>query len=164
MMSKPLRLEQRTYVKGAFAVALLTVVAAPLPAQYHEFPPDLKSAEQEINEAESRRFRAMLEGDAVALGRLLSDDLTYIHGDGRVDTKAGLISAIQSGELKYGSITPGDAKLRLYGSTAVIMGEVSMKVRNRGQDLDVRLRYTDVYVKRQGQWQMVAWQSTRMIP
>jgi hypothetical protein len=35
-------------------------------------------------------------------------------------------------------------------------------VRSGENDLDVRLLFTDVYVKRGGKWRMVAWQSTRL--
>ena len=50
--------------------------------------------------------------------------------------------------------------VRLYGDTAVITGAATIGL--RGQAAPFTLRYTLVYVKREGQWRMVAWQSTRL--
>jgi len=33
-----------------------------------------------------------------------------------------------------------------------------------GEAKDVNLRFTDVWVNRAGRWQMVAWQSTKLLP
>jgi hypothetical protein len=37
-----------------------------------------------------------------------------------------------------------------------------MNVRVRGQQASFRVRFTDVYVKRDDRWQMVAWHATRL--
>ena len=48
--------------------------------------------------------------------------------------------------------------MRTYGDVAVVTGSATMKVSARGS---FGIRYTDVYAKQDGSWQMVAWQSTR---
>ena len=58
------------------------------------------------------------------------------------------------------SVDRGTPTVRVYGPTAVLTGSADMVL--RGQPDTIRLRYTLVYAKRDGRWQMVAWQSTRL--
>ena len=125
---------------------------------------DAGKVEQEIKQLESRRFRAMIDGDTGALAGILADELIYTHSSGRTDTKAQFIASLQSGELKYETINTDDVKVRIYGAAAVVTGQASIKLKSKGQELDLQLRYTDVFVKHGRAWQMVAWQSTRIAP
>jgi hypothetical protein len=118
--------------------------------------------ESEIRQLENRRFQAMLKVDAEELNRLLADDLTYTHSSGAVDTKSQLIDSLKSGERKYQAIEPQDLKVRLYGSAAVVTGRARLKTVSKRQESDFRVQFTDVYAKKNGHWQMVAWQSSRL--
>jgi ketosteroid isomerase-like protein len=136
-----------------FAVTVWAGAAAPLLAA---------DAETELAGIEKQRFAAMLAADVAALDRLLSPDLTYTHSSARVETKQEYIEAIKTGASKYKVIEPEDIRVRVYGSTAVLTGRCRFEVTSGGQDLKLRVRYTDVYVNRDGAWRMVAWQSTRI--
>lgn len=118
-------------------------------------------AEQEVRELELRRFKALTDQDTAALDQVLSDDLTYTHSSAHVDTKATYIASIRSGELKYVSIVPDELKVRVYGNAAVITGRAEFKSESHGQAATMELRFTDTYVRQNGGWQMVAWESTR---
>lgn len=117
---------------------------------------------QEIVQTEKRRFEAMVNGDLAALERILADDLQYTHSNGVFDSKTSFLGTLKSGELQYQGVTPEDLRARVYGSTAVVTGASLMNVRVRGQQASFRVRFTDVYVKRDDRWQMVAWQATRL--
>jgi hypothetical protein len=118
--------------------------------------------EQEVLAAERARIGLAVKADTAALEKMLGDDLTYGHSDGRVDTKAQFLDALKSGDLKYESMEHANPTVRVFGNTAVITGLSNVKVKSRGQDLNLRLRFTCVWVKRDARWQMVAWQSTRL--
>jgi len=120
------------------------------------------AATPDVQRLESQRFDAMVRGDTAALDGLLADDLVYTHSSGKVDSKASLIDDIKAGRLRYKVIRPEDPRLGVYGDTAVATGQAAVEVNNRGQELNMKLRYIDVWVKRGGRWQMVAWQSTRL--
>ena len=120
------------------------------------------AAGPDVQKLDAERFDAMIRGDALALDRLLADDLVYTHASGKVDSKASFLDDIKAGQLRYKSFRPEEPKLRVYGDTAVATGLASVEVNNHGQELSMKLRYTDVWVNRGGQWQMVAWQSTRL--
>jgi ketosteroid isomerase-like protein len=95
---------------------------------------------------------------------LLAEELSYTHSSGKTDTKAELLASVSSGKLKYESIEPSDTKVRVYGSTAVITGQANLKINNNGQPLSFAMKFTGVYAKRDGRWQLVAYQSTRLAP
>jgi hypothetical protein len=44
----------------------------------------------------------------------------------------------------------------------VVTSRGMMKVKAGDRELNMPIRFTDVYVKRGGRWRMVAWQSTRI--
>ena len=121
-----------------------------------------RQSEQEIRQREARRFEAMVRGDSAALDDILSDDLGYTHATGVYETKAEFLAKLKSGQLKYESFTPEDMLVRIYGMTGVVTGVARVKVQIKGEPLSFQLRFTDVYVKQGGRWQMVAWQATRL--
>ena len=53
-------------------------------------------------------------------------------------------------------------KPRLYGDFVVINGRAHVTVNLDGKEQTFDLSYTDVFVKRDGRFQMIAWQSTRL--
>lgn len=117
---------------------------------------------QEIQQLDSLRVQAMIHADSSTLARVLADDLTYTHTNGRVDTKAQLLASLISGKLKYEAISYERAQLRNYGAVAVSTGLVAMQVKAGEQRLRFQARFTSVYVKQGNHWQMAAWQSTRL--
>lgn len=120
------------------------------------------ATEAAVRAAEDARFKAQTTNDFDALARLLADDVTYTHSSAAVDTKATYIESMRSGRVKYESIEPRDVTVRMYGTTAVITGAGRFRVTANGAKLDNQLRYTDIWVLREGRWQMVAWQSTKL--
>ena len=149
--------------------AALLLSPAVLPAQTAAAPPPavaparpVEPGVQAIRALEERRFAAMMRRDAEALAAILADDLTYTHSSGQLETKAQFLESIRSGAIQYTGILPESLDVRLYGDTAVVTGKGTFKVRMQGEDRSLPLRFTDVYVRRDGGWQMVAWQSTRL--
>ena len=122
----------------------------------------MTTAEQaEVRQIESRRFEAIVRGDFAELDRILADDLTYTHSSGRLETKAQFLAALQSG-LRFEAIEPEEVLVRVYGDAGVATGRAQMRVRSQDRQSSFAVRFTTVYVKREGRWQMVAWQSTRL--
>jgi ketosteroid isomerase-like protein len=119
-------------------------------------------AEAAVLKREEARLQAMVKADVAALEDILADDLSYFHSSGSADTKREFIEAIRTGRLKYKQLDREGVAVRVYGEVAVVTGRGRFQVRSGEDDLDVRLRFTDVYVKRGGKWRMVAWQSTRL--
>lgn len=150
------------------AVIILTI-AAPALSQNPNAAPSRSGAAgdrgrsvDELRRVQQRRFAATIRADRKELERLLADDLTYTHSNGLVDTKSSLLAALTSGRVAYVEIAPSEIQVRRYGATGILTGRARLAVRARGQENRFPVRFTEVYVKRGGRWQMVAWQSTRL--
>ncbi len=147
----------------ATGVALLMAVAVTNAQQpTTNAPQGPPAAVEAVKEAELARFKAQMGGDWTALDALLGNELVYVHSNTQVDTKTSYVESMRSGALKYTSIVPRDMTVRVYGDTAIITAAAHITAVSNGQGIDNHLRYTDVWVKRGGRWQMVSWQSTRI--
>ena len=118
--------------------------------------------EQQVLDLENRRFQAMVDADIAALESIFADDLSYTHSTAALDTKESFIGSLSSGALKYESMTPSNMQVRDYGGTAVVTGNADVRVVTGGQQIGFSLRFTDVVVRRDGRWQVVAWHATRL--
>lgn len=117
---------------------------------------------QKIIDLDNQRMEAMAKKDIAALNALLSDDLVYTHSSARLDTKQSLIGAMESGATVYTSVVPSDVVAQDLGDAVVLTGVARISVTSNGNPINFGVRFTDVYVHKGGQWQMVAWQSTRL--
>ena len=116
---------------------------------------------QMIIDLDKKRMAAMAQKDVVTLNALLADDLVYTHSSARLDTKQSLIGAMESGRTVYTAVVPSDVKAQDLGDTVVLTGNARISVNSGGNAMNFGVRFTDVWVNKGGQWQMVAWQSTR---
>jgi hypothetical protein len=117
---------------------------------------------QMIIDLDRKRMNAMAQKDIATLNAVLSDNLTYTHSTARLDTKKSLIEAMESGRTVYTGVEPSDVKAQDLGTAVVLTGTARMHVMSNGRPNNFGVRFTDVYVNNAGQWQMVAWQSTRL--
>jgi ketosteroid isomerase-like protein len=117
---------------------------------------------QNIIDLDKKRMNAMAKKDIATLNALLSDDLVYTHSSARLDTKQSLIQAMESGTTVYTAVEPFDVKAQDLGNAVVLTGAARIRVTSHGNPINFSVRFTDVYVNKGGQWQMVAWQSTRL--
>jgi hypothetical protein len=152
----------KLFVRTSLIIAAgAALCVAPLQAQQTKAGKATKVAE-EVLAAERARVQLAVKADTSALEKILGDELTYAHSNGRVDTKAQFLEALKSGDLKYESMEHDHLAARVYGNTAILTGLSKVKVKSRGQDQTLHIWFTCVWVKRDGRWQMVAWQSTRL--
>jgi len=134
------------------AVALATAVACSAASP----------AVQEVLQTEQARVAALIADDYAALDLLLADDLTYTHSSSVVDTKAEFMESLTSGRLKYKVLNHRDQQVRVYGDTAILNGVTQVHSTFEEREVHLVMRFTIVYVRKSGRWQMAAWQSTRV--
>lgn len=117
---------------------------------------------QKIIDLDRQRMDAMCKKDIATLNVVLADDLVYTHSSARLDTKQSLIAGMERGSTVYTAIETSDVKAQDLGTAVVLTGAARMSVVSNGKPNRFAVRFTDVYVNKGGQWQMVAWQSTRL--
>ena len=114
-----------------------------------------------VIELDRKRMTAMAQKDIATLNELIADDLVYTHSSARLDTKQSLIGNMESGSTVYTSVVPSDVKAQDLGDSVVLTGTCRISVNSGGNAMSFGVRFTDVYARRNGKWQMVTWQSTR---
>lgn len=121
--------------------------------------------EQDIRAMERLWNESRVRADVTTLGSLLADDWTVTHGDGTINTKAEYLADLRSGDRKFfGDVKEDTASIRFYGDTAVVAGTSDSKVEYKGKPGGGPLRFTRVYVKRNGRWLMIVSHATRRQP
>jgi hypothetical protein len=115
-------------------------------------------------EIEAERLRALVAGDLSAAERLHAEDYQLIPPGGRPMSKSNYLGAIASGAIDYHVFEPASAiALRDYGSAAVIRYQARIEITVDGQRYPPDLVWhTDHYEQRDGRWQCVWSQATRI--
>lgn len=117
---------------------------------------------QMIIELDKERMQAMGSQDVDRLQTLLCKDLVYTHSSARLDDKQSLIDNMKTGATVYKSVTASDVEAQDLGDVVVLTGAASISVTANGNPLEFDVRFTDVWQNQNGQWRMVAWQSTKL--
>lgn len=152
-------------MKRIFVIAALAITASSVAlGQTTNKTSDANhEAEQEVRKTHSERLKALATSNVSTLDRIVGEDLVYISPVGKVQTKAEIVNDLKSGALKVSSIEPGDTNVRVYGNTAVVTYLTVSKFVDNGKEYNNQIRSTSVYVKRDGRWQLVSQQMTRVV-
>ena len=118
--------------------------------------------ESALRAAEVARFAANVSADEGALDKLLDAGLEYSHSNGKLDGKASFIASLKDGSLDYVSMDPTIQSLRLFGDVGVIRGLVKVAVSIDGRNNEFTIGYSDVWLWKDGRWQLTEWRSTRL--
>jgi ketosteroid isomerase-like protein len=118
--------------------------------------------EQTLRHIEQELVDALLKGDVSASERYMADTYIFTDPEGMVMDKARAIATMKSGDLKFESSTLDDMKVQVYGNTAVVTYGSTDKGTYKGTDISGRYRWTDVFAKRNGRWQIVAGHGSRI--
>ena len=119
-------------------------------------------AADSIKALETSRGQALLQADTVALSRMLATEFVEVSRLGAVRSRADNIRDIASGTLKLTAVKYDSLDVRIYGDVAVLRGIADNTGTFRGFPFSGKVRYTRIFVKRDGRWQAVEMQQTAM--
>jgi hypothetical protein len=110
---------------------------------------------------------ALLAKDSITLSSLLSDEVSYGHSNGLIQSKNQLIRSVVSGEQDYKSIEPADMSFGIYENTVVVTMKGRFVLNYNGQPLDLNMFVTLVWIKKiwkgkNSDWELVARQSVKL--
>jgi hypothetical protein len=113
--------------------------------------------------ADQQRIAATVSGDSANLGLVLSDELNYLHSDGRVQNKAQFIAAVSGNTTKYLSVEPRDLSLRSIMPGAVSMiGRAHLVVMAGTARREFDLLFLAIWRDEAGHWRLLLYQSTQL--
>jgi hypothetical protein len=114
-----------------------------------------EAAKAEVLKASAQFDEARTAKDRAALERILSDRLSWIARGDRLN-KAQVIADFLSDNLHFKYFSHDNLAVNVLGNTAVITGHSTSVLEYKGKLFDAPRLFTDVYVKADGRWQMVA--------
>jgi ketosteroid isomerase-like protein len=100
--------------------------------------------------------------DVAFIESVLADEFVSTYGDGSRGDRAKELKLATEFNQQIDSSTLDEFVVKVYGDTAVVWFTQHMVGPSKGQRLEVTYRYIDVFVLRDGRWQCVASQSTKL--
>ena len=118
---------------------------------------------QTVLRLDQARLAAMMAGDGAALAKLMSDDLSFVHSDGRIESKADYVKNVLAGDTAFEDVkTPGPLQTKeIAPGVIVLIGSQEMRKRLGPTWSEIKLKFLAVWRNEGGTWRMVAWQSMK---
>jgi ketosteroid isomerase-like protein len=110
---------------------------------------------------EEERVQAGVRKDVDAVAAATADDYIQIDLDGVVRDKSAAMQRIASSQIQLQSNLLDQMVVRVLGSTAIVTARSTPKGTIDGNEFPP-IRYSRVYVRRDGRWQVVMFQMTRI--
>jgi hypothetical protein len=150
-------------MRHVFIITVLLALSLALSAQQPGARADANPlAEGEIKALELKLAELIVHGDWDEYEKHLASDYLHTRDNGHVESKDEALASLRDVKRKIivMEMEPADLAIRIYGDTAVSNAEFTTSARESGQVKTRRTRRTDIFVKRDGQWRLVARQDT----
>lgn len=116
--------------------------------------------EEELVQVEEEFADAIARNDSELIERYLADDWIIINADGGIIDRQRFLDVIRSGTLTHEMLKSDEMRVRVYGASAIVSALTRSKGKFMGQEFSTRERSTDIFVRRDGQWECVLTQLT----
>ena len=113
-------------------------------------------------ESAQRLAEAERRGDVRVLEKLIAADYMGYDPAGRPQDRPGVLRAYAEGGVRVTALVQSDLRVRVVGEVGLVAGVSEFQGRQREEPFDFRLRFLDVYVWRDGRWQLIASQDTQV--
>ena len=138
------------------AVSIVAVALVQAPA----VTPKAAADEAVLRQLETDWNTAHRRGDAAALERLLAEDVVIVVPGMRVLAKGDAVGMFTGGRMTFDRYETSETSVRIYGDTAIVTGRLRRTRAARGVTVDDDWRFTKVYVRRAGRWQVVSFHAS----
>jgi hypothetical protein len=105
--------------------------------------------------------KAQLEADRAKLAQVTSDQVSYGHSDGRVETKEQFINGVLTRKQVVKSLTFPDLKLSVVGNAAIVR-HIYLAESELDGKATTRIGALQVWQKQDGTWKLLARQGFRL--
>jgi ketosteroid isomerase-like protein len=137
------------------------LIALAVPGQTSGGQP-VKSDQEVLIDLERRWNEAVYENDVKFVASILADEFTVTYEDGSRGDKAKELALIAAFNQRVESAVQDEFTIKVFGNTAVVWFTLRLVGFKQGQRSELTLRYTDVWIMRDGRWQCVSAHSTRV--
>jgi hypothetical protein len=106
--------------------------------------------------------KALLEPDKAKLAQVTSDQVSYGHSDGRVQTKEQFINGVMTRKQVVKSLAIPDLKLSVVGNAAIVRHIYMAESELDGKATTTKIGALQVWQKQDGTWKLLARQGFRL--
>jgi hypothetical protein len=138
-------------------VPILALALALAQARGSEAP----NVTRELTRIEQQLVATWTKGDCSAWSAMLAPDWSVTHITGAVITKAEALELCTSPPAPIDAFEIDDISVRHFDDAAVVTGRTRV-VTGGATPGQITLRFTDVFIRRGGRWQVVASHATRL--
>jgi ketosteroid isomerase-like protein len=122
----------------------------------------VRSDQQVLIKLERDWDAAFHRKDVAFIDSVLAEEFVSTYGDGSRGDRAKELKLAAEFNQQIDSSTLDEFVVKVYGDTAVVWFTQRLVGPSKGQPLTLTYRYVDVFVIRDGRWQCVASQSTKV--
>ena len=122
---------------------------------------NLDQTVQHLVDIEHRLAAAWAAGDCAAWSALLAPDWRVTHITGEVITREQALAMCQTPHVRLASMRYDDLDVRTFGDAALVTGQTTATTAADSPETMV-LRFTDVFIRRDGEWKVVASHATQV--
>lgn len=118
----------------------------------------------ELSRLNAERLDAYRTRNRAVLDRILADDFVAVRASGMAQSKEMIINAATSPARDIRRVAWDNVQIHVRGDMAFVTGRSYLEGTSEGRDISSANQYADVYVRRGGEWKMVAARIVRATP
>jgi ketosteroid isomerase-like protein len=128
--------------------------------------PDPEADRRAVAALDTEFQAAVKRNDAATMGRILHDAFVLVTGNGKTVTREELLREAERQEIVYErqEEDAGTQTVRVWGDTAVVTARLWIKGVRGGEAFDLRLWFSDTYVRTARGWRYAFGQASLRLP
>ena len=140
----------------------MLIITGVVPRSFAQNERKKHDIEIKIKELDSLHAAAVLSGDLKEMDKYWTEDFMVTNPFNEID-KA---DRIRNGAVSYGSFQRISEAIKVHGKTAIVMGKEIVVPKGKSPDAGktINRRYTNIWMKRNGEWRLVARQASVICP
>jgi len=139
-------------------ILLLALLSLPLT----QSAPKAGGDETKIIALENLWNQMQISHDADAMAKMLDSDFVLTDYDGTVMSKGQFLASIRDTSNQLTVEVSSDMKLHRHGDTVIVIGATREKGIDKGKPYAHQGRFTDTWIKKDGQWLCIASQLSQI--
>ncbi|HEY4776629.1 MAG TPA: nuclear transport factor 2 family protein [Candidatus Acidoferrales bacterium] len=146
-------------MRRIFILFMLTVAVIgifPIRAAEHVDANPGEKTKKEVLQVERELSQAVLKNDTSTLDRIFADQMVWLTSTGQFLSKTEVLADIRARNLAEFSFKSNDDELRVYGDTVVLYRKTPGNEKDSNKNEILPKTITDVFVKQDGKWKIVA--------
>jgi len=146
-------------------ITLMLIILAAVAVAFSQTDKKEAQAKLDLMQLERDIGKANIESDYAFFDRVEAEEFIFTDAGGGVTSKKQDLEGLKqppNPDVKLTAYDVDEMKVMLYDKTAVVTGRVTTKRLVKGQSMTSQSRFTDVFVWRDGRWQLVAGHTSRI--